>query len=87
MIVCEKDGVELGETKNGRLIHLGEIPVGIDPEHPIVPIDPIARETELDALSALTLALSDLLRHHDALCPPTACPFASQSRLALGRPS
>ena len=85
--VCATCGVEAGSSASGRWLHLDEIPEGYGLHDVEVMVSLDDHEAKVDERGALREGLSDLLRHHDALCPPRICPFALEARRLLGRPA
>lgn len=76
--VCAVDGVKIGLSRSGAMVHLDEIPKGIDADHEIVIVEP----REFSATEAhrqdLHSAVADLLLHHGTLHPLSDCEFAAR---------
>lgn len=83
MIVCALCGVPVTIAKNGRLVHLDDIPEGFPAEHEIhtVPI----HDFVASAQSRVTLkgAAESMLAHHGTLHPDSECQWADVLRRAL----
>ncbi len=82
-LLCEVDGVEVVEAKSGRMVHLDALPKGVDPDHEIKLVDPLAygilRDQELD----VHIVAGELLTHHLASHPLSDCPFGQRMAEAL----
>jgi hypothetical protein len=83
MPVCLVDGVDVGAAKSGRLVHLGDLPKGVDPDHDViaVPFDDFIRVTE--GRISLRAAAEDMLAHHATLHPAKECQWAAVLERAL----
>ena len=85
--VCVECGVKAGQSASGRNVHLDQIPEGYALHDAEVLVAHEAKQSAEDERAALRLGLSDLLRHHDAICPPRTCAFAKDARRLLVRPT
>lgn len=83
VLVCALDGVEMGSTRSGALIHLDEIPREV-PEHFIEEvIESSEYQRRSDSRVNLKGAVEDLLAHHATLHPLSECAWAARIRTAL----
>ncbi len=86
MRVCATDGVPVTENRAGRLIHLDQIPDGVDPEHEVVSVDKeewlagVVKRSDTRQLAAA------LMRHHLDFHADPQCPFVAQLAAALKSP-
>jgi hypothetical protein len=83
MNCCAVDGVAIGESRSGRLVHLGELPKGVDPDHDIVAIAASEYADEVAVNSDLKSAVEDLILHHATLHPLTECVWTDRVHSAL----
>ena len=83
IIVCAVDGVELQTSRAGRLVHLGGLPEGVDPDHDPVEMAKYDYEGAKIQRDILKDAALDMLTHHDAIHPPTDCAFRARLYEAL----
>lgn len=82
MIVCAFDGIPLGTSRAGKLVHLAELPQET-PEHLPSPTEHDEHEQRLDNAERLALAATDMLVHHAMLHPETGCTWAANLERAL----
>lgn len=80
--VCARDGVAVGQSRGGKLVHLGELPQEM-PAHDVVPINPATLARTLDRDEALVSTATDMLIHHASLHPETGCEWAENLERAL----
>lgn len=83
MSVCLVDGVEVAENRARRLVHLGDLPGGVDPDHDIVLADPAALEAEELARQDVHTLAMELVAHHTVMHPMSDCPFSMKLAAAL----
>ena len=83
MIVCATCGVEIAEAKNGRLVHLDDIPLGYDLFHDIQAMHD--SEFQGKAIDRILLkgAAEDMLIHHATLCPASTCQWSKSLQRAI----
>lgn len=82
MTVCAVDGVEVAESRSGRLVHVDELPRGTE-NHDIVEVSAEAFRAGRDSRSDLRAAIEDMLLHHDSMHPSSACEFSDRLHRAL----
>jgi Zn-finger nucleic acid-binding protein len=83
LVVCAVDGVPLSQIWRGIWVHLGELDKDIDPEHEAQPVpEEVYRDQHL-GMTFLRQAASDMIRHHGAIHPDSACEFTIRLRAAL----
>lgn len=83
MSVCKVDGVAVAESRAGRLVHLDELPAGVDPDHEIELVELSALEAEELARTNLHTLAAELIAHHVVMHPMSDCAFASKLAVAL----
>ncbi len=83
MIVCGICGVPVGAAKNGRFVHLDDIPQGVNPDHEITPVPSSDFFNAEDYRFTLKGAAEDMLAHHATLHPASDCPWAVVLQRAL----
>ena len=81
--VCVVDGVEVTNSKSGRLVHIGEIPKGIDPDHEINAVERERFDRVLGAKFDLKAAAEEMLLHHATLHPADGCEWHERLERAL----
>ncbi len=82
-LVCAHDGVDLAQARTGRWVHLGELPKEADPEHDPEPIAKASYSLTTFNREMLRQAAADMIRHHGAIHPDSACEFTIRLRAAL----
>lgn len=82
-LVCRTDGVAVGASRSGRLVHLGELPKGTDPDHEVEAVEADELVSTLTGELLIRDAAHDMLEHHAALCPSRQCEWAERLRQAL----
>lgn len=83
MSVCAACGVLVTVAKSGRLVHLDDIPKGVDPQHEVVAVAEADFSRAEDYRFTLKGAAEDMLAHHAALHPASDCEWAAVLRRAL----
>jgi hypothetical protein len=83
MSVCGACGVPIASAKTGRLVHLSDIPDGINPDHEIVSVPETDFRVGAEARITLKAAAEDMIHHHATLHPDSGCPWAETLRRAL----
>lgn len=81
--VCAVDGVAVAETRSGAIVHVDEIPKGIDPEHEIVEVSLESFREQRGGRGDLHAAVADLLLHHATLHPLAECEWAARVSTSL----
>lgn len=81
--VCLLDGVPLAMSRSGVLVHVGEIPRDVDPDHVPQPVTDEEWITHCYARVVLKAAVEDMLAHHAALHPAGDCPWAAKLQDAV----
>ncbi len=81
--VCGSCGVAIAAAKNGRLVHLDDLPKGSDPDHEIVAVATSDFVQAEESRFTLKGAAEDMLAHHATLHPATECEWAEVLRRAL----
>lgn len=82
MTVCRYDGVEVTAARNGRLVHVGEVPRGV-PEHEIDITSQALWEKAFKEKADLRLAVAELVEHHLTLHPGADCAWVERVNTAL----
>ena len=72
--VCAYDGVDVGTSASGKLVHLGGLPEGTE-EHDIVIVGRDVYEHRQHERESLKFAVVDLMAHHANLHPVADCPW------------
>lgn len=80
--VCRYDGVEVMAARNGRLVHVEEVPRGV-PEHEIDITSRALWEQKFRERSDLRLAVAELVEHHLTLHPGSDCQWVENVNTAL----
>lgn len=83
MSVCTVDGVPVTLSKRGRLVHLSDLPEGVDPDHEILAIPEIDFRVSGEARLTLKGAAEDMLVHHATLHPSDGCEWAEVLERAI----
>lgn len=83
--VCGVDGVEVRESRTGRLVHVDELPRGTDSDHEIVVVGRDDWEAGWQKDVSLRAAVDDMLQHHSSLCPWSACEFTERLAAAAAK--
>ena len=83
MTVCAIDGVAVAETRRGAIVHVDELPKGIDPDHEIIEVSLETFRDQRGSRHDLTSAVQDLLLHHATLHPLTECEWAARVTTSL----
>ena len=86
MRVCAKDGVPVGESRTGRLVHLDQLPDGVDPEHEVDSVEQEAWLASVVKRSDVRMLAAALMRHHADFHADPQCPFVKQLDAALRSP-
>lgn len=73
-LVCAHDGVEVVESRTGKLIHLDELPRGTG-DHDIDAVDLHEYLSEKDKIADWKAAAAQLMSHHASIHPVSDCPF------------
>ena len=81
--VCRHDGVVLTQAKNGKWVHVDELPKGVDSDHTPEPVDSEAYAKTVEKRYGLASAAEDMLHHHNQLHPASGCEWAERLSLAL----
>jgi hypothetical protein len=81
--VCAVDGVEVTIAKRGNLVHLADLPKGVDPDHVIVAVPGSDYGRGREARFTLKGAAEDMLIHHATLHPADGCEWAAALERAL----
>jgi hypothetical protein len=81
--VCGTCGVVIGLAKNGRLVHLDELPKGSSPDHEITAVSSSDFFVAEDYRFTLKGAAEDMLVHHATLHPAAECEWAAVLQRAL----
>lgn len=83
MVVCRVCGVPVTNARSGRLVHLDDIPDGVDPSHEIEATSGADFLENMGARLTLKGAAEDMLAHHAVLHPEQDCEWAKLLRRAL----
>ena len=83
MNICGRCGSRIAIAKSGRLVHLDEIPKGVDPDHEIAATTESDYAAQYDYRFTLKGAAEDMLAHHATLHPSSECEWAVLLRRAL----
>lgn len=75
-LVCATDGVPVTANRLQRLVHLGELPKGTDPDHEIRAVAPAEFASGAGAKLDIRAAVEDMLAHHATLHPVSDCEWA-----------
>jgi hypothetical protein len=81
--ICGRCGIPITVAKSGRLVHLDDLPKGIDPDHEIAATTQSDFEAYQDYRFTLKGAAEDMLAHHATLHPSSECEWAAVLRRAL----
>lgn len=80
--VCRYDGVEVTTARNGRLVHVEEVPRGV-PEHEIDITSRGLWEQKFRERADLRLAVAELVEHHVTFHPGSDCEWVERVNTAL----
>lgn len=81
-VTCLVCGVEVGQAKNGRWLHLDDVPEGA-PDHEVSLVDTKDYAIQMVALNDVRSAATDLLTHHATFHPSADCPWSERMFRAL----
>ena len=79
--VCRHDGIQVGESRAGRLVHLDELPKDLA-EHDIDLVEADEYLGRQDYAQDLRAAAQDMLVHHASLHPHSGCSWAERLEAA-----
>lgn len=82
--VCPVDGVPVGATRSGTLVHLDDLPSGV-PEHVVDRVSREAYEAKRDQRADLRAAAADMVLHHATMHPAGECDWTRRLTDALRR--
>lgn len=80
--VCAIDGVPVGKSRSGLLVHLDELPENAEP-HDAVPVTREQWASGQSPRAVLRQAAQDMLVHHVGGHPEADCQFAQNLREAI----
>ena len=80
--VCRYDGVEVTAARNGRLVHIEDIPKGT-PEHEIDTTSLALWEQAYRYRADMRNAVADLVEHHATIHPVSDCAWVERVNSAL----
>jgi hypothetical protein len=83
MTVCALDGVPVQQTRMGRWVHLDELPEDVDSHEVRAMMSLDDWVTANVVKDTLAVVAAEMLQHHNALHPASACAFAQRLETVL----
>lgn len=84
--VCVLDGVPVGESRSGRLVHLDDLPLDVEPHDVVVTLEATVWAQEMSRQNDLAVVAAEMLNHHDSIHPASDCEFSRRLEAALRSP-
>jgi len=81
-MTCLVCGVDVGQAKNGRWLHLDDVPKDV-PDHEVSIIKTEDYAAQMVMLTDIKSAATDLLTHHATFHPSADCPWSERMFRAL----
>lgn len=84
--VCVLDGVPVGPSRGGKLVHLDEVPMDVEPHEVEVAVEATVWAEEVQRQNHLATVAAEMLYHHGTIHPASDCEFSRRLEAALRSP-